>query len=307
MSRFRSRSRQRPPHGLARRSPTRRRSRRLPDAPSQRPAPARPGSARPTRPQLGQALADLHRGQALPDALSARPFPTCTSVSRYLRDCSTTAPVSHQPIEHLKPSDQPQAPTPTVTAQPSLATAPDLSATVMLPPTPGPQLPTSAAPAATAAPQIGFPHSKPRRAAPSPTTRRNGDHSRHAPDKVASVTSEATTVQYAPASDAAMAAAAATTAPINAAPLPVQVGPSQVVSQIAQHADVIRLPGNRGSPHSAPSGRPRWRPGDGALLRQVAASSCTSTPSTPRLAHSCRPVGPSSAMRWRAMASARTV
>lgn len=190
-------------------------SQTLPAAPVSQTLPdAQLAQAKPT-PLLDQALAELQLGQLLPQSL-----PSAT-------------PVTHHPIAHLKPADQPQAPTP----------APGLSATVMLAPTPAAQPPTAASPALTSAPpQIGFP--QPAAQGGSTFSDTSGSRDSNTPDKLASVAAEATPVQAAPVSDTAMAAAAATT--VNAAPVPVQAGPSQVVTQIARHADLIRLPGNRG-------------------------------------------------------------
>jgi flagellar hook-length control protein FliK len=193
----------------------------LPDAVRSRALPMAPvPHARPDA-KLGQALADLQLGQPLPDVLSQALPPV------HLQ----TAPVTHQPITHLKPSDQPQSPT----------SAPTLAPAVMLPPT---SVATPAAPVATSTPQIGLVQAASPDGSAAQSNNASSDRDQHAPDKVASPASEVTTVQSVPASDAAMVAAAATT--VNAAPLTVPVSPSQVVSQIARHADVIRLPGNRG-------------------------------------------------------------
>jgi len=72
------------------------------------------------------------------------------------------------------------------------------------------------------------------------------DHARHTPDPIAPIATDTAVVQNATVSDAALVAAAATTAPLSGGPPLTPVGPSAVVSQIARHADLIRLPGNRG-------------------------------------------------------------
>jgi Flagellar hook-length control protein FliK len=187
--------------------------------------------------QLGQALADLQLAQALPEALLGQALPL-------LPPQTAPVPLSRQPLDHLKPADQPLSPVSAAMAQPSPATAPDVSATVMLQPAPGPHQPTAAAPAATQGLPIAVAQQASKGGSQSGSA--SSDHGRHTPDKSATISSEVTPVQSAPASDVAMAAAAATTMPASTDALPVQVGPSQVASQIANHADLIRLPGNQG-------------------------------------------------------------
>jgi len=197
------------------------------------PAPQLGQTPAATRPVPGQTrassqpTADLQLGQTLPaPVLGLAP--------------TLSAPVVHQPITQLKPFDQPQP----LSAQSSPATAPDLSAMVMLPPISGAQPPTVAAHGANITPLFGVPQPAARSGAQSGDDR--SGHGRHPSVMVASIAPDGTALQSAPASDAAVAAAAVLAAPVAMGPLPVQIAPSQVVSQIAQHAEVIRLPGNRG-------------------------------------------------------------
>jgi flagellar hook-length control protein FliK len=188
----------------------------------------------PARPVVQTETATLPVDPGLSQVQSQTPLPQ--------------APSSPQLFAHLKPSDQaptPAPPAPVVTPQPTLTTAPtpDRSATVIPQPVPAVPAPATAAPAAS--PLVGLQQAAPGSGAQSGNTSR--DHGRRTPDKIAPLAADTAVVQSAPvSSDAAMLAAAATSAPVSAGPPLTSVGPSAVVSQIARHADLIRLPGNRG-------------------------------------------------------------
>jgi hypothetical protein len=189
-------------------------------------------------------------GQVAPVVSPVHTVPTASASQALPQVQPRTAPTpainSSLPLEHRQAADQAPSPTPAVTPEQHVPAAPDLTPAVMLQPAPVAQQPTLPEPATpSAAPLVGLQPASHGGSQPGSTSHDSG-HARHTPEKIASISSEVSTVQTVPASDATMAAAAATTAPVSAAPVAVQVTPSQVVSQIARHADLIRLPGNRG-------------------------------------------------------------
>ena len=211
-------------------------------------------------PQPLQKLAHLKpadRPQSPTPMVSAHPTPAATTQPAQPAPAVTAAPT---PGTTVPPSPTPptlatqptlatlviQPTLATPATQPTLAAAPDVSPTVQQQPAPATHQATTPESAPTsAAPIVGPQPASQGGSQPSGTNIDRG-HGRHTADKIAPISSEPTAVQSAPASDAAMAVAAATTAPTTAGRSLAQVGSSEVVSQIARHADLIRLPGNRG-------------------------------------------------------------